>query len=854
MSIPASIFTAAMLFAAVTAPVARAQAPAPRFKVLVIAELVDPNNADSNEIHRPYVEAAKVWLARLAADSNFTVSYLESPNTITDATLASVDVIWQMNYPPFRWNATAKAALEKYLKGGRGGWLGDHHASLYGPAVTSETWPWFDDNLLGGINYENYVSHFASGVVRVEDRAHPVLKNVPASFPVSTEEWYTWDRSPRARVHVLASVDESTYAFIDSAQRGIRMGDHPVVWTNDRLAGRNLYVFMGHHPKLFANAAYTTLLTSSIMWLANKPASPSIFVNQVAYDLRGPKVALIQSDAALSRTATATVIDDATSVAQMTVRLTDAGTVEDWTPGKFYYRADFSALRRAGTYRVRATIGGAQVVSDAFAVGADALAKATIPSIVDYYFRQRATSAEEWAADSAVQVNDGSKTVDMRGGWADASGDISKYFSHLAYANFLSPQQSPMVAWELADSYERIPALLTANGAREGMQAEALWGADYLYRAMAPEGYFHMVVFSFFSKNANDRRVVGLLADSKTNNRWQASFRSGGGMAIAALARISRWKKNSPNFTAQNYLEAAEKAYAHLLVNNTAYDDDGRENIIDDYCALMASTELWIATDSALYRDEARKRMHNLAGRMTPAGYFRADDASRPFWHAADAGLPIVSLVRYLDKETDASSRAAALGTIRKALDYELSVTRRVGNPFGYARQNFLYDGVVTEGFFIPQINESGWWWQGENARLGSLAAAAILGGRLVYPADGGWGVKSELAQFAADQMAWIMGRNPFGVTFMHGFGRNNPPVITALFGHGTNKGGIANGVTGRKGSGDGSGIDWKTADGGNEWRWIEQWIPHAGWFLVAASAMAQPSVERARPNAHLPH
>ena len=364
--------------------------------------------------------------------------------------------------------------------------------------------------------------------------------------------------------------------------------------------------------------------------IAATSAAPAIFVNQVAYDLRGPKVALIQVDAALSSSATATVIDAATAVVQMTVPLTNAGTVDDWTPGKFYYKADFSALQKAGSYRVRATIGGTQVTSDAFEVGENALARATVPSIVHYYFRQRATSAEEWAADSAVQVNDGSKRVDMRGGWTDASGDISKYFSHLAYANFLSPQQSPMVAWELADSYERIPALLTSEGVKEDMRAEALWGADYLYRAMAPEGYFHMVVFSFFSKNPNDRRIVGLLADSKTNNRWQASFRSGGGMAIAALARISQWKKNGTYFTAQNYLDAAKKAYAHLLINNTAYDDDGKENIIDDYCALMASTELWIAADSALYRDEARKRMNNLAGRMTPEGYFRANDTQPP--------------------------------------------------------------------------------------------------------------------------------------------------------------------------------------------------------------------------------
>lgn len=573
------------------------------------------------------------------------------------------------------------------------------------------------------------------------------------------------------------------------------------------------------------------------------PASVSasaIFVNQVAYDVRGPKTALVQADAALSGTVTATLIDDATSTVEATDTLVNAGTIAEWTPGKSYYSADFSGVQKAGTYRVRATLNGTQVTSEPFQIGENALAKLTIPSIVSYYFKQRATSAQEWAADAAVLVNDGSKKVDMRGGWCDASGDVSKYFSHLAYSNFIGPQQTPMVTWELTDAYERIPALLTETGSKDGMQAEALWGADYLYRAMAPEGYFHMVVFSFFSQNAGDRRIVGLLADSKTNNRWQASFRSGGGMAIAALARISQWKKNGTYFTSQNYLDGAKKAYAHLLINNKAYDDDGKENVIDDFCALMASTELWIATDSSFYRDEARKRMNNLAGRMTPAGYFRANDTNRPFWHAADAGLPIVSLVRYLDKETDAASRTTALSTIKKALDYELSVTHNVANPFGYARQSFLYQGAVKDGFFIPQDNETGWWWQGENARLGSLAAAAILGGRLVYPAANGWGVKDSLADFASQQLAWILGRNPFGVTFMHGFGKTNPPLITALFGHGTNKGGIANGVTGKKGNGDGTGIDWKTTDGGNEWRWIEQWIPHSGWFLTATAAMVQ--------------
>ena len=193
MATPCSVFPVAA-----TASIARAQAPAPRFKVLVIAERRDPKNADKHEIHRPYVEAAKTWLATLAADSNFTVSYLESPNTITDSTLSKVDVIWQMNYTPFRWNAAAKAALERYVDSGKGGWLGGHHASLYCAAVTDETWPWFFDNLIRGINYKNYVSRFASGIVRVEDAAHPVLEGVPANFHLHRGVVHLGQRPPRA--------------------------------------------------------------------------------------------------------------------------------------------------------------------------------------------------------------------------------------------------------------------------------------------------------------------------------------------------------------------------------------------------------------------------------------------------------------------------------------------------------------------------------------------------------------------------------------------------------------------------------------------------------------------------------
>jgi len=567
-------------------------------------------------------------------------------------------------------------------------------------------------------------------------------------------------------------------------------------------------------------------------------AQPTIYANQIGFDLKGPKIAVVSVDKALTRKTVFRLINSTSNEAEFTGVLSGPQTIDEWTPGKSYYSADFSAFKKSGKYSISITVDNKTYTSYPFTIEENALAKLTISSIIHYYNKQRANTPAELEADAHMHMIGSDKTVDMRGGWCDASGDVSKYFSHLAYANFMSPQQTPLVVWSMVSASEAIPGLLEKWNIKDSLDNEALYGADYMMRALSKDDYFYMIIFSYFNKDPNARRIVGLHANSVTTDEYQCAFREGGGMAIAALARISQWKKNG-EFTSQQYLDGAKRAFAHLLKYNTKYDDDGKENIIDDYCALMAATELWIATDEPLYRDEARKRAQNLNKRMSPGGYFIANDANRPYWHASDAGLPVVALSRYLVKEKDAALREQALSTIKKALDYNLAVTSNTSNPFGYARQSFLYKGAVKDGFFIPHDNETGWWWQGEDARLSSLATAALVGGKLVYPEKGGWGVKPGLSAFASQQVSWILGCNPYSMCFMYGFGKNNVPYMHSNFGHGSERGGVSNGITGKEGNGDGSGIDFKTEDKGNEWRWTEQWIPHAAWFLQAVATMA---------------
>ncbi|MCV5333112.1 glycoside hydrolase family 9 protein, partial [Escherichia coli] len=88
------------------------------------------------------------------------------------------------------------------------------------------------------------------------------------------------------------------------------------------------------------------------------------------------------------------------------------------------------------------------------------------------------------------------QTADVHGGWYDASGDVSKYLSHLSYANYLNPQQTPMVVWNilkglsLLEGSEDIAAFT-----RTRLIEEALFGADFLVRMQNEKGFFYMTVF-----------------------------------------------------------------------------------------------------------------------------------------------------------------------------------------------------------------------------------------------------------------------------------------------------------------------------------------------------------------------
>ncbi|HHF3141142.1 TPA: glycoside hydrolase family 9 protein [Vibrio alginolyticus] len=563
-----------------------------------------------------------------------------------------------------------------------------------------------------------------------------------------------------------------------------------------------------------------------------------LLTNHIGYERLGPKKAIIQTEQPHLSSYTAQLICATSEQTVATFAVEEQGKVANWHQG-YFYLIDFSSFTTSGDYFLQVE----DTRSSSFIVGEHILLDQTLSDVIHYFKSQRCGGIFD-KQDRQLPVLNSNKKVDVHGGWYDASGDVSKYLSHLSYANYLNPQQTPMVVWNilkgvsLLEGSEDITAFT-----RTRLIEEALFGADFLVRMQNEKGFFYMTVFDKWSKDTAQREICAY--ETQLGHKfddYQAGFRQGGGVAIAALAAASRLSVHG-EYDQQKYRNAAENGYWHLKEHNTQYLNDGEENIIDEYCALLACVELFKATKETRYLEESRLWAQRLVARQMSdeqiQHFWSANqDGSRPYFHAAEAGLPVIALCEYLLIEDDSARAESVKRIVNLACEFEITISNKMINPFGYPRQ--YVKGVnesKREAFFVAHNNESGYWWQGENARLGSLATMAYLAQPHIASQD----VQQQLSVFAQDALNWIVGLNPYDMCMLDGHGRNNPDYLPQ-YGFFNAKGGVCNGITG--GFEDEEDIAFnppaQKEDVLQNWRWGEQWIPHGAWYLLAIMSQAQ--------------
>ncbi|MFZ1943288.1 MAG: glycoside hydrolase family 9 protein [Acidobacteriaceae bacterium] len=587
-------------------------------------------------------------------------------------------------------------------------------------------------------------------------------------------------------------------------------------------------------------------------------AQMHIVVDQVGYETTAQKQALVVADstqAGQDPPETFTLMDADTGKVVLTGPFKPAGQVDQWD--RTFWLADFSSVQTPGHYKIAATTKSGTIKSCEFSINQDVLERNTLSNIIFYFKGQRATGDIN-RADAHLRLPDGSGFVDVSGGWYDATGDYGIHLSHQNLTSYFNPQQVPLVAWSCLESYRVLKARNNDNFSEyeRRLLDEGLFGADFLVRMKRPDGsFFESISAPGKDKLAKDREIgnpnwrtqiktsasasTEKISPAKGPYAYQASFRSGGGMAIAALALASTMPI-SGDMDHAAYLKAAEDAFAFLSAHNRELLNDGKENILDDYCALMAATELYRATHKATYLQAADERANNLMARLISVGkyhnYWRADDGTRPFFHPSDAGLPVVSLLEYA-QIADPAQQARVRDAVSRSLHFELWITSEANNPFGYARQLVrMGDGTVRSAYFFPHDTEAAPWWQGEAARLASLAAAARMAEPL-YNDDPAF--QRQLETYAWNQLHWILGRNPFDASMLMGSGHSNAPyMFFRSYKYTKAPGAIINGVTASFNNEDGIAFNEGFARTGKDedWRWTEEWLPHAAWYLYAVS------------------
>lgn len=229
------------------------KATLPTRRILVLAE--------RGGLHEPFTAAGLQWLEENKERFNMELTILSTAEHIAKDELNKYHLVLQLNHPPYAWSDEAKEDFQRYIDRGIGNYIGFHHASLLGEFDGYAMWPWFSE-FMGGVRYQNYIADKCDGSVQVEDRQHPVMKDVPGTFVIEDDEWYTYNKNPRENVHVLAHVDEASYTI----KTDIKMGDHPVIWTHPAKGARNVYFQFGHSKRLFDNPTFIKLLENALEW------------------------------------------------------------------------------------------------------------------------------------------------------------------------------------------------------------------------------------------------------------------------------------------------------------------------------------------------------------------------------------------------------------------------------------------------------------------------------------------------------------------------------------------------------------------------------------------------------------
>ncbi len=191
---------------------------------------------------------------------NWVITATEDASLLRDDFLAKFDVAVFLNPTGDAICDEGQAAFEKFMKSGKG-FVGIHAAADF-----EYDWPFYG-NLVGAY----FLTHppAQKATVIFENFDHPAMKPFEGMKTYTTvDEWYSYKKSPRPNVNVLARLDENSIK--KSGKNKWQMGDHPLIWWSEKDGIRSFYTVFGHTHEAFQDELIINHIINAINWAAKR--------------------------------------------------------------------------------------------------------------------------------------------------------------------------------------------------------------------------------------------------------------------------------------------------------------------------------------------------------------------------------------------------------------------------------------------------------------------------------------------------------------------------------------------------------------------------------------------------------
>jgi hypothetical protein len=534
-----------------------------------------------------------------------------------------------------------------------------------------------------------------------------------------------------------------------------------------------------------------------------------VFVNQVGYELTGPKTAVVAANF-LPPSGTELKVELLNTLGKAAWKQSvpcggrvQGGTTNDW--GWYFWRADFSKAQRLGIYRVSARADGAGGESPPFRIQRNLLLRETAQSAVDFFFIQRC-GFEIPGWHKACHLDDANLPdgthIDATGGWHSA-GDYNK----LMYEN-----GDGGVVYALLTAQAQAPAIFARfdrdmDGVCDALD-EAGWGAKFVAKMQIPEtGGVRNHVHQRPGRNWTKWSAPEEHTDNIIGTEDDPIIQPGEGnspLMIAGWSRLSVLLKQRG--VTNDYLDRAVRLWNHASKSGTPV---GSPHL------LLSALEMHRVTGEAAYLSYAQRCVENLIAQQMTNGVRHG--AFGDYGELIAGGLASFALAYPDSQLTPHITRAL--------MDYVTFCAGTARNPFGLCTRS----GDEANGFFPPDM--------GSNFQLLMRAWAAGMVYQVTHD--------PRALDFATDQLDWILGKNPVGLCMFEGKGTLNPPRYHHRYNsipgkeRGAVPGTIPNGFVREMGLVDRPGFDLSRAGGRSpSFRTSEPWLVHNMWYLLAMTAL----------------